>query len=183
MATSQRLSRGFHRLALFLAAIPLLVGVGISLFWSNNLAHDAWRAHDQLVCANHYLLSLDASAASEQEGTCTDENYAGQKRKWDEAGQQHEGFFTWCAAQKPKPSWLLLGPSGNTINLKQIGCSDWEYDNVSLGEARAAPAGFSWAFEFFSKLGIGLAITLALSLALYGLVRAIGWVIGGFAAS
>jgi hypothetical protein len=29
MATSQRLSRGFHRLALFLAAIPLLVGTGI----------------------------------------------------------------------------------------------------------------------------------------------------------
>jgi len=32
-------------------------------------------------------------------------------------------------------------------------------------------------------LGLGLAMTLAVSLAVYGLVRAIGWVIGGFAAS
>jgi hypothetical protein len=30
MSTSQRVSRGFHRLALFLAAIPFLVGVAFS---------------------------------------------------------------------------------------------------------------------------------------------------------
>jgi hypothetical protein len=32
MATTQRLSRGFHRLALFLAAIPMLVGI---VGWTN----------------------------------------------------------------------------------------------------------------------------------------------------
>jgi hypothetical protein len=32
-------------------------------------------------------------------------------------------------------------------------------------------------------LTIGLATTLALALAVYGVVRAIGWVLGGFAAS
>ena len=33
MAASQRLSRGFHRLALVLAAIPLVVGIALSVLW------------------------------------------------------------------------------------------------------------------------------------------------------
>jgi len=40
-----------------------------------------------------------------------------------------------------------------------------------------------WWANFSKALGISLAITLAASLAVYGVVRAIGWVIGGFAAS
>jgi hypothetical protein len=50
MATSQSLSRGFHRLALFLAAIPLIVGV----FAIANVLVQADRAnrqHQQLVCS------------------------------------------------------------------------------------------------------------------------------------
>ena len=38
MATSERVSRGFHRLALFLAVIPLLVALG----WSASFVLDAW---------------------------------------------------------------------------------------------------------------------------------------------
>jgi hypothetical protein len=46
-----------------------------------------------------------------------------------------------------------------------------------------APLGlFYWSDQFLAKLVTGLAITLAVSLALYGVIRAIGWVIGGFAA-
>ena len=40
-----------------------------------------------------------------------------------------------------------------------------------------------WWANFSKALGVSLAITLAASLAAYGVVRAIGWVIGGFAAS
>ena len=40
-----------------------------------------------------------------------------------------------------------------------------------------------WWANFSKALGVSLAITLAASLAVYGVVRAIGWVIGGFAAS
>ena len=40
-----------------------------------------------------------------------------------------------------------------------------------------------WWANFSKALGTSLAITLAASLAVYGVVRAIGWVIGGFAAS
>ena len=40
-----------------------------------------------------------------------------------------------------------------------------------------------WWANFSKALGVSLAITLAASLAVYSVVRAIGWVIGGFAAS
>jgi len=38
----------------------------------------------------------------------------------------------------------------------------------------------NYVASFLLPFGIGLAITLVISLALYGIVRAIGWVIGGF---
>ncbi len=40
-----------------------------------------------------------------------------------------------------------------------------------------------WRREFVDPLAKGLGITLALALGVYGLVRAIGWVIGGFMSS
>jgi hypothetical protein len=40
-----------------------------------------------------------------------------------------------------------------------------------------------WRAKFGELLGIGLAITISISLALHGLVHVIGWVISGFAAS
>jgi len=39
----------------------------------------------------------------------------------------------------------------------------------------------NWRNKFAKPLAQRLAITLIISLAVYGLVRAIGWVIGGFA--
>jgi hypothetical protein len=39
-----------------------------------------------------------------------------------------------------------------------------------------------WWANFSKALGVSLAITLAVSLAVYGIIRAIGWIIGGFAA-
>jgi hypothetical protein len=42
---------------------------------------------------------------------------------------------------------------------------------------------FDYSLNFVIRLGIGLMIALACSLAVYGMIRAIGWVIGGFAAS
>jgi hypothetical protein len=42
---------------------------------------------------------------------------------------------------------------------------------------------FSHAASFLPPFTIGLGITFAITLAVYGVVRAIGWVIGGFAAS
>ena len=56
-------------------------------------------------------------------------------------------------------------------------------DTVVLGEARIEPP----KFDVFSRLAyyfsIGVGLSLLVSFAVYNVVRAIGWVIGGFGAS
>ena len=51
MSKSQTISRGFHRLAVLLAAIPLLVGVGFSIALPVETASRSQKTHEQLVCA------------------------------------------------------------------------------------------------------------------------------------
>jgi predicted DNA repair protein MutK len=63
--------------------------------------------------------------------------------------------------------------------LQKLGCSDWAQTASFREVINAKPDDFSYATELLPPLTIGLAITLAV----YGLVRAIDWVIGGFAAS
>ena len=43
--------------------------------------------------------------------------------------------------------------------------------------------GFNYAMTLAQYLSIGLALALALAFAVYGVIRAIGWVIGGFVVS
>ena len=140
MATSQRVSRGFHRLALFLAAVPLLIGVLGSVLWAIRDANIiASNKHQKLMCAYEWLDRIVATNGSA-----------------DVAVVQE---------------------------LKAMGCSSW-LETVSVEDILAAKNnGFSYAAAFALTMTYGLAITLAFALALYGLVRAIGWVIGGFAAS
>jgi hypothetical protein len=52
MNTAQRVSRGFQRLALFLAAIPLLLGGSLSVYIAFDLANRLWEQHQKLVCAH-----------------------------------------------------------------------------------------------------------------------------------
>ncbi len=147
MAASQRVSRGFHRLALFLAAIPFLVGGAWSLTVALGEASNAKVRHEHLVCAQMKLKNTPAPAPAR----------AGQPKEWS-----FEEFVG--------------------INLKQVGCSDYDHDNVTYEEARNPPA-FNWLATFGSAMLPSMPITLALALAVYGIVRAIGWVIGGFAAT
>ena len=48
--SSQSVGRGFHRLAVFLAAIPLLVGTVISLYWAGGPTFTDLTRHKRLVC-------------------------------------------------------------------------------------------------------------------------------------
>ena len=80
------------------------------------------------------------------------------------------------------PYHLLFAPDETPLNLKRMGCSDSDYETVSLGEASTVPE-FNWYPRLGYYLGIGVGLSLLLSFAVYGLIRAIGWVIGGFAAS
>ena len=138
MATSNRLSRGFHRLALFLAAIPLLLGGSLSVYIAFDLANRLWEQHQKLVC--------------------THEHVAGQK-----PGENVFDQF-------------------DTVKLKQIGCSNSD-DTITIGEARNPPPHLNWFAEFGSALLLSpLPQTLIVTLVVCVVVRAIGWVIGGFAA-
>jgi hypothetical protein len=135
--TASEIGRGFHRLALFLAAIPLLLGGSLSVYIAFDLANRLWEQHQKLVCAHEHV-----------------------------AGQ--------------KPGENVFDQFG-TVKLKQIGCSNSD-DTVTVGEARNPPSNLNWFAEFGSALLLSpLPQTLIVTLVVYVVVRAIGWVFGGFA--
>jgi hypothetical protein len=139
MSASQRVSRGFHRLALFLAAIPLLLGGSLSVYIAFDLANRLWAQHLKLVCAHEHVVG---------------------KKLGDTVYDQSD-----------------------TVKLKEIGCSNSD-DTVTVGEARNPPPNLNWFAEFGSGLLLSpLPQTLIVTLGVYVVVRAIGWVIGGFATS
>jgi hypothetical protein len=161
MGASRRVSRGFHRLGLFLAAIPLIVGA-LVIAWMTQQSAKAIRQHQALVCAHDYLV---------RERLLISDDEMKQVKAWEVPWQMYE---------HPAVDWTFREGSYNKdwkVKLKQIGCSDWEYETVSYGEARN-PSDFNW----LNELAIPLALSLAITLAVYGVVRAIGWVTGGFAA-
>jgi hypothetical protein len=155
MNTLQRVSRGFHRLALVLAAIPLVVGIALSVLWGIHDFQVASSKHEKLACAH-------AKAGT--------------------VGQPWT--IPWDAFVKGQNPFNDLIPLDNReVSLQKLGCSEWEYDTAKFGEIRDVSPKLNRLGVFAPPLMQGLAITLAITLAVYGIVRAIGWVIGGFAAS
>jgi hypothetical protein len=127
MSTSQRVSRGFHRLALVLAAIPLLVGGYFSVVYAVG----------------------EASMPPVE--------------VWSRPALKIEGFGT-----------VPMPPGFDRLTRDE---QDELVDQIATS---LRP---QWWANFSEALGVSLASTLAVSLAVYGVVRAIGWVVGGFAAS
>jgi hypothetical protein len=127
VASQQRVSRGFHWLGLFLAAIPLLIGGTWSVI---------------------YALNEAAPASSEN----------------------------------PTPKSSAATPSsGKNLTIDGVDISPVltpDQQNEKLDRMALS----SWRIKFAELLAKGLTISLAVSLAVYGVVRAIGWAIGGFAA-
>jgi hypothetical protein len=160
VSTSQRVSRGFHRLGLLLAAIPLLAGAAFYFFLAFDTANDAQRLHDEqmaFICAQEAIYKKFYSDMSRDE-------------------------FDRKAAELADPGKFNL--TGPQFDLKELGCSDQSKTASALEIFRdRAPGEFSWRAKLWSQLSFGLAISLGVALAVYGLVRAIGWVIGGFAVS
>ena len=72
MGTSQRVSRGFHRLAVVLAAIPLLIGIGVSCFVAQDTADKASQTYQQLLCAHRYIDSNQSWLMSAPDGAILD---------------------------------------------------------------------------------------------------------------
>jgi hypothetical protein len=151
MATSQRISRGFHRLGIVLAAIPFVVGSAVSAYVALNQANDSKAIHDQrakLVCAQAALKNAPTLLAQR-------------------------------LPDIPDAPFHLVPVQ----DLQALGCSNKPEEVPEDDILSATPTDFSYAAVLLPPLGIGLAITLAASLAVYYMIRAIGWVIGGFAAS
>jgi hypothetical protein len=126
MGASTRVTRGFHRLALFSAAIPLLVGGYLAVVYAVG----------------------EASMPPEE--------------VWSRPALKIEGFGT-----------VPLPPGFDRLTRDE---QDELVDQIVVS---LRP---QWWANFSKALGVSLAITLAVSLAVYGIIRAIGWVIGGFAA-
>jgi hypothetical protein len=183
----QTLSRGFHRLGLFLAAIPLLVGGSLSLAIALDAANSAKEMQAKLVCAQTAL--KNTPAPSPDYGAMID---AAQAEGQDETPEppkslkllsdEEVGLGAPPAVPTSKNPDVPPGYHLDTeqIDLQKLGCSEWT-QTTTVSEVYKPPE--SYAASFLPPLGLGLAITLAVSLAFYGLVRAIGWVIGGFVAS
>jgi hypothetical protein len=127
MAAPQRVSRGFHRLALFLAAIYLLIGIAVTMMIGDKL--------------------------------------------------NFERVAFPCAASKIKQDASEWGVQLYYYDLKDLGCSDTAYVVSPRMVLEASPPNM-WVI-----ISEWLVVSLAVALAVYGLVRALGWVIGGFAAT
>jgi hypothetical protein len=169
MAASPRPSRDFHRLALFLAAMSLLV-VG-SLF---------------IVIAPDWNAPIPAL--------------------WSKPSPDNlPGVSVIAVAPKPFDGPVAVSPSdepglemairglaeiekGKMLKIEGLETAQMplEYERESMdrqNEIVNQIVAANWRRKFAVPLAIGLAITLAVSFAVYGIVRTIGWVIGGFAAS
>lgn len=140
MSASQRVSRGFHRLGVFIAtAAFLLAGAVLAFFFSHSIElryQAVRRAHDNAM------------------------------------GIEPVGPLTSQVFGLPEDSMK--------INLKQIGCyQEGAPMTYTYGEARD-PDPFLAAIQ---PVVPPLEVLLVVSLAIYGIVRVIGWIIGGFMAS
>jgi len=135
MGASQRVSRGFHRLGLFLASVALLIGGFLAMLFAPDWA-------------------------------------APFPAKWGR--QPVPQGFSGVGGPIVDIEGLAKVRMPSNYNLQPI-AKQRELVNRIIAN--------NWREKFAIPLERGLLIALAFSLVLYGLVRAIGWVIGGFMAS
>jgi hypothetical protein len=157
MSKSQWVGNGFHRLAFFLAAIPLLMGSVGALSMGFKEASYGSTQHHKLVCAYDIYRSNE-------------------KRFWDLLSAYDplsgEGGYLDVSAIKDGRA---------KVDLKALGCSNVN-DVTTFAQIKKLPQ-FSWFGTFASGLISWVPITFFLTLAVYGVVRGIGWVVDSFAAS
>jgi hypothetical protein len=143
MSAAQRISRGFHRLGLVLAAITFLIGASVAAV---------------------FVPDWNAPLSSP---------------KWTVTGLGHP-----CKGHcDPLPEgWVYVG----TLNIDGIGSFQVPdgFSKLAVADQQKTVDGFvvsNWRTKVAVPLAEALGAMLVFSLALYILVRAIGWVIGGFA--
>jgi hypothetical protein len=152
MSVSQRVGRGFHRLALLLAGLVLVAGVVASSFIG---VQGVNRAREN----PEYIEQAEMACAQE----AVRKKIAPQLR------------ISKREADLPRQVLELK------VSLNQLGCSD-ERKIVTVAEVldAHAPDALTYVTAFLGVFSLGLGITVSSSMAVYGLVRAIGWIVGGF---
>jgi hypothetical protein len=133
-------SRGFHRLALFLAAITLVVGSLITVLLPD------WTAPFPA--------------------------------KWSFGLVTPQRMPEWTSSDTGDGPIIDIG--GTNVRMPS---NYYDQPLAQQQDLMNRLIANNWRNKFAKPLAEGLAITLTISLAVYALVRAIGWVIGGFAAS
>jgi len=152
------INRGFHRIGVFLACTVFLLSIGVTVFVAVN-EHDTPLRHKWLVCAR------DKLRVGPSEGTTATD--IGHPLSEAEVALPY----------KLPPGYVLT----ETQDLKALGCTDYP-ETVSTKDALNESDGVSWIGAFLSLTSlIVFATGIGLSLAVYGVIHAVGWVITGFA--
>jgi hypothetical protein len=167
--SASRASRRFHRLALFLAGMSLIAvgslsviivpdwNVPVPAFWSKPSINTLPAVSVIAVAPKSFDDPITLSPA-------------------DEPGLE-KAIRDLAEIEKSK---MLKIAGVETVQMPP----DFESESTDRqSEIINHLVAINWCTKFAVPLSISLAITLAVSFAVYGIVRAIGWVIGGFAAS
>jgi hypothetical protein len=167
MAASQRASRGFHRLALFLAGMSLLVVGSLSVI----IAPD-WNVPAPVFWSRPSTNNMPAVSVITVAPKPFDDPIA--LSPSDEPGLENA---IRDLAEVEKSKMLQIEGVETTQMPREFEWESTDRQNEIVNQIVAA----NWRTKFAVPLAMGLAITLAVSFAVYGIVRAIGGVVDGFA--
>ena len=172
MAASQRVSRGFHRLAVFLAAIPLVVGILGSIFIALDEANAAKRSQDEqleLICAQELAKAPTRRLLKPDEVIPLPPGKGPADVEWHNPPPDGLKAITYPEAKNPFDQF------DEKYDLKELGCSE-QSRKVSWHDMTDAPAPgvLNYAAALLPFLSYGFGISLGIAFALYGIVRAIG---------
>ena len=162
--TATMIARGFHRIGVFLAGLILLAGIAATVLVGIQETNAAAFMHQKLVCARDKFRSVSEGRAPSGK---------------PDAPNPEKPWLSDAVIPNPPPGFI----PDETQDLQKLGCTTWP-ENVSVRTALNEGDGFSWFSSLWSSdAPIILAVTIGLSLAVYLLVRAIGWVVAGFTSS
>ena len=170
--SSQRISRGFHRLGFFLALGVLVAGALVMAFLVSDGINRQAEQRNRLIAFN---CAKEKLAERAQQPPLKPWELGWTKRP-DGNWELPEG---WRKAPDSEQWYYKNGYR----NLQELGCSDKEDWQLKTEMVNAVPPTAHQAFDWPSLLVTLAMFALIPALAVYGLLRAIGWVIGGFAVS
>jgi hypothetical protein len=186
---ASRISRGFHRSGVFLGVLLFLISSVAAFFLAKDAADRELKRHEAMVCAfdnRPTTVSIDGVGRYEVKGLLKLSDVERQQKvrevvAW--ARKENDPLAKWDVAGLPKFEIYGEPASLTELDLLDLGCQSWSEKTTVQAAKEVRDQGYNYAIRLAQHFAFGLAISLAASLALYGLVRAIGWVIGGFAAA